>query len=1765
MVIDDFNQLPARLNELVKYIAQHPEQSMIEIMEPYRRYEAFLRKAFAKDQHNPQLDDPYVNVLPLFAGDTPPVTVRARDLDSESDEEKSKYIMPLPEEKRRSSGSLATVPSLEDFRNNFSVFSEAALSGLDWSNVVAAGSSVVNCLLPVPEAFSESKRTLREYYHDVFCPASDVDLFLYGLTHDEAIEKIAKIEKAVKDALLCDVTVVRTKYAITIASQYPVRHVQIVLRMYQSVSEILTGFDIDAAGAAYDGKQVYVTPRALASFITQVNHVDLTRRSPSYENRLSKYSHRDFEVYWPDLERSRVDPTIFERSFKRTVGLARLLVLERLPTTSARDRYLEKRRRERGRPVVRRAAEFQLRGNIKDDHEDEIADWLEADEDVSSYTTFSIPYGERWKAKRIERLCYTRDLLLNAEWNQPDDQEIYLHRHPAFFGRVEDVVQDCCGSCPTPTTQEEIELDEKRSKIYISGPVKFLVDDPGRQEIGSFNPLTEQDWTDMAYVGNTARLCQSIVDGDVKEVEDWLCQDGNDINARDYTGRTPLHLAVISSTPAIVSRLVEHGARLIARLADGRTALHLAASRGDAEIIRILMDKSNENEKLEEELRDQKNGHDFDGGENGSDHHLGDNSSSIGELIEADEADTDALSTTTGSFVKINSQESDPLHPELESGKDEPDIYNIDVVAWDVPYSPLHLAIAGGHEDAVKALCDYGADSILPLKFLDRNNNQAVAILTLNLALSLPLELAKSMTKLLLQLSAFSSQADGTGTTAFHRFVEDGRIELVEVLLKDDSTLKKAINHIFLSEYYTSSSGNMFWSGNRIFWGRRSATAPLNTAIDSGDPNLVAKLLEAGADAQITFESWLKSTKSSPTGSWRLGDVEASKGEFRAVEQPIVHAISNGNFEAAVSLLEAGANPNTLTAGGEQLIFEGGLVQNYAGMSILDIVDSYISTIESDLSKAPQVEEPQKPALQPGIDEYLQKYKPGTYQEWVVKEAIKPLTNEFENQMEEYERQLQAAKDQSEAITDEDGTMKDLKQAFEEFRTVLVLRGSKPFSELYPHFKQEPEGQYTSRYFCQDIAPQPFQYKFKFREDQSITDRRTDGYIELMESAWMGDLDRIKDLTLKPWGPEPDQGPLLVAVYDDELNSPFSLAFLHGHYKVARAILEISGAQWVSETAKKVRYKMVDGTYAYDSGEDSDQPNIVEESLEYQYAIDNIGDEVIEAASRIKPFEIINNLAVPHFIITEGVVERTGTGSLFRHCFERNDATGMSLLIDLARFWATQKFRDGDEQDDDKRPVFSFPRAEFEWAIANGRTELISLVIEKTGAGVPLESLVRLSGFKENKKPKHYQGLTVYGQKRGDWAKPRRGDNDPVDTGLHCSPLLLAVTSSNIETVEYFMSNTPYRLYSEFAKSKAAQGDMRIQHLNQTPDGYERCVSKWLTQNDNDLIQWVMRIGETEHAVKILKLILHAYPDTIEEKFYTYTPLLTAYQNGYLDFIRVLIHSNANQSARSGEGYNLLHLLLDRSREMDLVKEALDLIDPDLRDHMFGQRSNLSSGGTTPIHLWISKVCGSHYGQEPRRLSETMELLLEYSKGQGVDLLSGAGDTCLHTAIMNQQFAIARVLVKHDASLLCRENAVGRTPFELVYDHLTAAQMAQPALLNMSKTGLKSILEITLNRERINALKKPKMSKAEIESKLREVGLGGEYELHNVEAIVNASGVDGSSGGDFLTSFLRAQVIWDLCHTALKENPHPRRLVSLNEANDVALRLGEEVSLGTVW
>lgn len=68
------------------------------------------------------------------------------------------------------------------------------------------------------------------------------------------------------------------------------------------------------------GNRVWANPRSVVSMMRQCNTVDMTRRSPSYEVRLAKYSARAFEVYVPTMRRADVDPTVCALYFTHLVG-----------------------------------------------------------------------------------------------------------------------------------------------------------------------------------------------------------------------------------------------------------------------------------------------------------------------------------------------------------------------------------------------------------------------------------------------------------------------------------------------------------------------------------------------------------------------------------------------------------------------------------------------------------------------------------------------------------------------------------------------------------------------------------------------------------------------------------------------------------------------------------------------------------------------------------------------------------------------------------------------------------------------------------------------------------------------------------------------------------------------------------------------------------------------------------------------------------------------------------------------------------------------------------------------------------------------------------------------------------------------------------------------------------------------------------------------------------------------------------------------------
>jgi hypothetical protein len=194
--------LPIKRDQFIPYLADR-KTPVVDLLAPYKTFDTKIRELFAQEPDNQALEDPLVNAIPIFGdGNEADVKIRARDLASESQKEKDKYIMPLDSEARMRDGTQAIVGSLKEFQQNFNVFTELALSDLDWSNVVVAGSAAVTPLIPVPAKFRGSKRALRQYYHEILAPASDVDIFRktsrINLWKSQSLGRVANMQSSVR-------------------------------------------------------------------------------------------------------------------------------------------------------------------------------------------------------------------------------------------------------------------------------------------------------------------------------------------------------------------------------------------------------------------------------------------------------------------------------------------------------------------------------------------------------------------------------------------------------------------------------------------------------------------------------------------------------------------------------------------------------------------------------------------------------------------------------------------------------------------------------------------------------------------------------------------------------------------------------------------------------------------------------------------------------------------------------------------------------------------------------------------------------------------------------------------------------------------------------------------------------------------------------------------------------------------------------------------------------------------------------------------------------------------------------------------------------------------------------------------------------------------------------------------------------------------------------------------------------------------------------
>ncbi|KDR65581.1 hypothetical protein GALMADRAFT_148580 [Galerina marginata CBS 339.88] len=463
-----------------------------DLLEPCLELEVTLRKLFASSRDDPSLKNPYLGLIDLFSVVQGSNMLKTRSLMAHhlangtswahNQEQYTRTLFPVTPLHQ----SEAYVTSLDRFIENWDVFTQGVLSMLmEWPNVIAAGGSVLAALMSFPDGLStKSHCEINRFYQESY-PTSDIDLFLWGMSAEEAKETMNTIYEGIRASVAWDVVCVRKANVISIHTQFPYRPIQIVLRLYLSPAEILSGFDVDAASCAFDGEKLWINPRGFAALVRRCNTVDMTRRSPSYELRLAKYAKRGFEVYLPTLRRDQVNETkIYNRALRHWPdGLARLLILERMSYDAKYYIFLQP-------PGIRRG---QKSDRVPKD------DYQINDTDYELVWT-RVPYGKSWDAAAVKSMIMKIDKVLNEPARLWEDHRD-LHRHAAIAGNMSDLLhKPFCEDCPRPYTLRHNEILKEDQNKYIYGPLHFITIDPGRQlATGAFNPIDVGDWTSDAY------------------------------------------------------------------------------------------------------------------------------------------------------------------------------------------------------------------------------------------------------------------------------------------------------------------------------------------------------------------------------------------------------------------------------------------------------------------------------------------------------------------------------------------------------------------------------------------------------------------------------------------------------------------------------------------------------------------------------------------------------------------------------------------------------------------------------------------------------------------------------------------------------------------------------------------------------------------------------------------------------------------------------------------------------------------------------------------------------------------------------------------------------------------------------------------------------------------------------------------------------------------------------------------------------------------
>lgn len=287
-------------------------------------------------------------------------------------------------------------------------------------------------------------------------------------------------------------------------------------------------------------------------------------------------------------------------------------------------------------------------------------------------------------------------------------------------------------------------------------------------------------------------------------------------------------------------------------------------------------------------------------------------------------------------------------------------------------------------------------------------------------------------------------------------------------------------------------------------------------------------------------------------------------------------------------------------------------------------------------------------------------------------------------------------------------------------------------------------------------------------------------------------------------------------------------------------------------------------------------------------------------------------------------------------------------------------------------------------------------------------------------------------------------------------------------------------------------------------------------------------------SLELINYLIAIMPDSIDLPSARdhLTPLALAFLRGRTDAAKALIDARADQTTRDSNGKNLVHMALIHTSKSNPVnatklKDLLSLIDKRLIRSLLTERSKDEPGGLTPLGFWLANprsIRFIHSHRPPSDLpAEIFPILLDFGGEEALTMMDGSGQFPLHQAVKASHTAMVKLIVEHDPALLFRENAMGQTPLELA--HSMYVRFCTRGNPNIRHSGFKALAR----RDPEDFVEKKK----------------------------NGDGMEDEGGWPNENWTGAMTHTWTVCKRVAEKEARGRKLVSVNEAREVAKRLAE--------